>query len=90
MDKWWRLRPPPGVSMKIKVDDKVALKRDIYRTSHITREVELYASKGETGSVENVFPSSGSGHMSKDVRWNAKVRIGNVLKTFRVTSLEVV
>lgn len=78
--------------MNIKPTDRVRVKRDIYRYAVPNRRT-LYARSGEEGRVEEVFfnmPPSGGVKSKKQRRYYAKVRIGGEVKTFRLTSLEVV
>lgn len=65
----------------IRPTDLVRVKRDIERVEG------PYAQAGEQGRVEDVFLAETTGCPQTPV-WYAKVRIGDVLKTFRLTSLE--
>jgi hypothetical protein len=70
-----------------KTGDKVKVKRDIYRWVDIKgiRQLGAYALEGEVGKVLEVFDSHPG-----DYEWrpNAKVLIGDEIKTFRLTSIE--
>lgn len=74
--------------MNIKVSDTVKVKREIKRIDSLDRAAgfkvcfKVYAQAGDKGTVEESFYAQGT--------WYAKVRMGNELKTFRLTSLEVI
>lgn len=59
----------------------------------ITRKEGPYAAAGDEGVVEEVFRGASQSPQDtrKTIPWHAKVRMTDgVLKTFRLTSLEVV
>lgn len=52
---------------------------------------EVYAKDGEIGEVIEVFlPNSTSGYGDRTKVWSAKVKINNQIKTFRLTSLNII
>jgi hypothetical protein len=79
----------------IRVGHTVSLKRDIWRINNTRRDTEniyqydLYARKGLTGEVVEVFKSGSSGN-SRYWTHHAKVLSGGQIYTFRLTSLEKV
>lgn len=69
---------------RIKPGQNVRVKRDI------TRVEGPYAKAGETGVVEETFPTKLSGSPAERPNWYAKVRMANgTIKTFRLTTLEI-
>lgn len=73
--------------MNIRKGHKVRVLRDIQRSPGEGKPLQPYASEGEVGRVEETFISGSSGRRL-EWTWHAKVRIGQELKTFRLTSLE--
>ena len=70
-------------------NDRVQLKRDIFRVDQQKNISVLYAKQGEIGVVQEIFrPHEVSFGQPKQLC--AKVLISNKIKTFRLTSLEVV
>jgi len=72
--------------MSFKVGQRVRLKLDIFRIECPSP----YAKKGDTGNVEDIFSTFASSSFRGKVA-HAKVRMADgTLKTFRLTSLEVI
>ena len=69
--------------MTFKPGDNVRLKRDIYRSE----SSEPYSKEGDTGKVIEVFYPPNSGAMTPSIP-HAKVLIDDMIKTFRLSSIE--
>lgn len=75
-----------------KVGDVVSLNKDIHRLERNPNldydeySFQLYASKGECGVITELFIPDSTGMNGKSP-WCAKVKIEDVIKTFRLTSL---
>ena len=75
----------------LKPGDHVRLLRDIHRIDETPeRNLILYACKGEKGVIEEIFrPSSSSGSTPSQLCAKVRSASTNTLKTFRITSFEV-
>ena len=77
--------------MKYNVGNTVKVNKNIYRVSYdiIPSGHVLYASEGETGVIVEIFrPTPTGGGEVKALC--AKVKIQDKIKTFRLTSLDIV
>lgn len=78
--------------MRYNVGNTVKVNKNIYRVSYDNpsrHAVVLYASEGETGVIVEIFrPIPTGGGEVKALC--AKVKIQDKIKTFRLTSLEIV